>query len=56
MRKIEISHDLMIPGWGLIPKGATFKVERYNSRFVYVMLNAACELRLARKGDCKKLY
>lgn len=56
MRKIKISHDLMIPGWGLIRKGTAFKVERYNSRFVYVLLADRCELRLARKADCIKVY
>ena len=56
MRKIRIRHDLRIPGWGLIPAGVEFKVDRYNSRFVYVELREGVTLRLARKGDCEKVY
>ncbi len=56
MKKIEISHDLNIPGWGLIKKGTAFKVLRYNKRFVYVTLSSGAILRLARKADCIVLY
>ncbi len=56
MRKIRTKHDLMIPGWGRIPMGTEFKVDKYNSRFVYVELRPGVVLRLARKGDCEKIY
>lgn len=56
MRKIETSHELNIPGWGKIPAGTPFKVERFNKRFVYVMLKERVELRLARKSDCVVIY
>ena len=56
MRKIRVRHDMRIPGWGLICEGTEFKVERYNSRFVYVALREGVTLRLARKADCEKIY
>ena len=56
MRKIRLRHDMMIPGWGLIPAGTAFVVERYNSRFVYVEVRENVILRLARKSDCEKIY
>lgn len=56
MRKIKISHELNIPGWGKIPAGTPFKVERFNKRYVYVMLQKGVELRLARKADCEVMY
>lgn len=56
MRKIRISHDLNVPGWGMIPQGTEYKVERFNSRYVYVELNRGVELRLARKADTETVY
>ena len=56
MRKIKTSHDLQIPGWGKIPAGTAFKVERFNKRFIYVMIADRVELRLARKADCIIIY
>ena len=56
MRKIRVRHDMKIPGWGVIREGAEFKVERFNSRFVYVALREGVILRLARKTDCEKVY
>jgi len=56
MKKIAISHNLVIPGYGVIPKGETFKVEKFNKRYVYVQLESGCTLRLARKSDCEVIY
>ena len=56
MKKIRIRKDLRIPGWGLIREGTEYKVSRFNSRFVYVELQDGVILRLARKGDCEKVY
>lgn len=56
MKKIKTKHDLNIIGWGYIPAGTPFKVERFNKRFVYVMLKERVELRLARKADCEVIY
>ena len=56
MKKIRVRHDMRIPGWGLIREGAEFKVDRFNSRFVYVVLREGVILRLARKTDCEKVY
>ena len=56
MRKIRLRHDVTVPGWGFIPAGTAFKVERYNSRFVYVALRENVILRLARKADCERVY
>lgn len=56
MKKIKISHDLQIPGWGFIKAGTPFKVKRFNKRFVYVELKPGTELRLSRKSDCEIVY
>lgn len=56
MKKIKTSHELNIPGWGKIPAGTSFKVERFNKRFIYVMIADRVELRLARKTDCEVIY
>ena len=56
MRKIETSHDLRIPGFGIIEKGTPFTVEKYNKRFVYVRVSTGASLRLARKSDCVVIY
>lgn len=55
MKKIELSHNINIPGYGILKEGTPFKVEKFNKRFVYVKLGN-CELRLARKSDCKIIY
>ena len=54
MRKIRLKNDVKVMGYGTIPSGTEFKVERYNTRYVYVMLGR-CELRLSRK-DVEKVY
>ena len=56
MRKIKTKNELNIPGWGRIPAGTPFKVERFNKRFVYVKVKENIELRLARKADCEVMY
>ena len=56
MKKIKISHDLNIPGWGVIKAGTAFKVQKYNKRFVYVELQSGAVLRLNRKSDCETVY
>ena len=56
MRKIKLSHDMFVPGWGALKKGAPFKVDRFNKRYVYVSLADRVTLRLARKADCEIVY
>ena len=56
MNKIRTSHELNIPGWGKISAGTSFKVERFNKRFIYVRISDRVELRLARKADCEVIY
>ena len=56
MKKIKTSHELNIPGWGIIPAGTSFNVDRFNKRFIYVSLKERVILRLARKADCIILY
>lgn len=56
MRKIAIKHDIQVPGWGMIKEGTQYKVDKYNSRYVYIKLSESTTLRLARKGDCTILY
>ena len=56
MKKIKLRRDLNIPGWGKIPADTSFTVERFNKRFIYVLLNDRVELKLARKADCIILY
>ena len=56
MRKIKLSHDLHVPGWGTIEEGTAFKVDRFNKRFVYIELRPGVPLRLARKTDCTVVY
>ena len=56
MRKIKTSHDMNVPGWGVIREGTPFKVMRFNKRFVYVELKTGVTLRLARKADCEVVY
>lgn len=56
MRKIKTKHELNIPGWGKIPAGTPFRVERFNKRLVYVLLKERVTLRLARKVDCEIIY
>ena len=54
MRKIELKYNTPIMGVGVIPKGTAFKVEKFNSRYVYVRYGR-CSLRLLRK-DIKIVY
>ncbi len=55
MKKIATTHELKIPGWGIIPEGSTFKVIRANKVYVYVQCGN-CELKLSRKKDIRVLY
>lgn len=54
MKKIRLIKDLKIIGYGTIKSGTEFKVEKYNTRYVYVDLNR-CTLQLSRK-DVEKIY
>lgn len=45
MKKIELKEDLKIIGYRTLPKGTVFKVEKFNSRYIYVNVNG-CTLRL----------
>lgn len=56
MKKIRLKATMQIPGWGEIPAGTEFKVDRFNKRFVYVRLKDRVVLRLARKADCEIVY
>ena len=56
MKKIRTKHNLEIPGWGHIPAGTEFKVDKFNKRFIYVKLHERVTLRLARKADCEVIY
>lgn len=53
MKKIRLKEDMNIIGYGLLKSGTVFKVERYNTRYVYVKLGN-CELQLSRK-DVEKV-
>jgi hypothetical protein len=48
MKKIELKQDTKIMGLGTIPAGTQFKVESFNSRYIYVKANR-CTLRLTIK-------
>lgn len=54
MKKVRLIKDLKIIGYGTIKSGTEFKVEKYNTRYVYVDLNG-CALQLSRK-DVEKIY
>ena len=54
MKKIKLTKDVKIIGYGTIERGTQFNVEKHNSRYVYVRLGM-CELRLSRK-DVEKIY
>ncbi len=56
MKKIKVSHDLKIPGLGVVKAGTAFKVSKFNKRFVYVELQSGAILRLSRKSDCEIVY
>lgn len=53
LRKVKLAHDVEIIGFDTIPKGTEFKVEKHNSRYVYVKYHN-CELQLSRK-DVEKV-
>ena len=48
MKKVRIKEDIKIIGFGYVRKGEIYKVEKYNSRFVYLNV-CGCELRLSVK-------
>ena len=50
---VKTRHDFNIPGWGFIPRGSEFPINRANKKLVYVELKPRVILRLARKGDCE---
>lgn len=54
MKKVKLLNDTYIQGYGTIKAGTQFKVERFNSRYVYVKLGN-CELQLSRK-EVEKVY
>lgn len=54
MKKVKLLKDTYIQGYGTISAGTEFKVERYNTRFVYVKLTNG-ELQLTRK-EVEKVY
>ena len=56
MKKIKLSHDVKVRGYGIIPKGTEFKVKRFNSRYVYVDVRDGVELQLSRKNDTETIY
>lgn len=56
MKRIRVTHDMQIPGYGLIRKGTEFDVDRYNKRFVYAIVHERVILRLARKRDTEVVY
>ena len=56
MRRIKVSHDINVSGWGLIKTGTAFRVVKFNKRYVYVDLSPGTILRLARKSDCAIMY
>lgn len=52
MKKVTISHDIHIIGYGMLKEGTILNVIRDNIRYVYADLNG-CEVRLSRKHDCR---
>lgn len=54
MKKIKLKKDLYIMGVKTLLAGTEFKVDKYNSRYVYVTF-IGCTLRLPRK-DVEKIY
>ncbi|MBR4377339.1 MAG: hypothetical protein IKP50_00415 [Bacilli bacterium] len=56
MKKIRLRNDLKISGYGMILKGTEYKVEKYNTRYVYIRVESGALLRLARRGDCEVVY
>lgn len=55
MRKIRVKNDMYIQGWGTIKAGTEYKVDRYNTRYVYVMLKEGVTMQFGRK-DVEKVY
>lgn len=53
MKKVKLKNDTKIIGYGTIKSGTEFKVEKYNTRYVYVKLGN-CELQLSVK-DVEKV-
>lgn len=57
MRKIKTKENLNIHGYGLIPAGTEFMVQRYNKIWVYCKIGTrGTTLKLARKRDCEIVY
>ena len=55
MRKIKVIKDMYIQGWGTIKAGTEYKVDRYNTRYVYVILKDGVTMQFRRK-DVEKVY
>lgn len=55
MRKIRVIKDMYIQGLGTIKAGAEYKVERYSTRYVYVILKEGVTMQFGRK-DVEKVY
>lgn len=45
MKKVTLTKNLNIPGYGMLEKGLKLNVTKFNSRYIYTDLNG-CELRL----------
>ena len=54
MKKVELLKDMKIIGCPTIKAGTQFKLENYNTRYVYVQY-LGCSLRLSLK-DVKVVY
>ena len=52
MKKVTISHDVYIMGYGTVKEGTVLNVIHDNSLYVYADLSG-CEVRLSKKHDCK---
>lgn len=55
MRKIRLKNDVTIQGYKTIPAGTTFKVTKYNKRFVYVEIGRSTSIKFSR-SEVEKLY
>lgn len=54
MEKVELVNDISVYGVGAIKKGTQFKVDVFNSKYVYVTY-LDCTLQISRK-DIKVIY
>lgn len=54
MKNVTIAHDILIQGYGVIKAGSKFKVQKYNSRYIYAYMNGYTILRLAYSDTTAK--